>query len=139
MTGGNVRETARYILATRGPMTPSKLQKLVYYAQAWSLVWDGEPLYPEPVEAWANGPVVPELYGEHRGRHHIEAIGNGNIVYLTDEQRATIDAVLDAYGELAPWQLSKMSQREPPWRDAQQRRSECGRPRGREDHARLDG
>ena len=48
-------------------MTALKLQKLVYYAQAWSLVWDEEPLFPDPIEAWANGPVVYELYKRHRG------------------------------------------------------------------------
>jgi len=44
-----------------------KLQKLVYYSQAWALVWDEEPLFTERVEAWANGPVVPDLYREHKG------------------------------------------------------------------------
>ncbi|WP_307850044.1 MULTISPECIES: type II toxin-antitoxin system antitoxin SocA domain-containing protein [unclassified Saccharopolyspora] len=42
-------------------MTAMKLQKLVYYSQAWHLVWDERPLFDEPVQAWANGPVVPDL------------------------------------------------------------------------------
>ncbi len=67
---------ARYILRERGRrgQTPSgrtlstvKLQKLVYYSQAWHLVWEDRPLFPERIEAWANGPVVPDLYREHRG------------------------------------------------------------------------
>ena len=43
-----------------------KLQKLVYYAQAWSLVWDEAPLFHARIEAWSNGPVAPALYREHR-------------------------------------------------------------------------
>jgi len=63
----NVFDVARYILKHTGPVTAWKLQKLVYYSQAWSLVWDVRPLFPERIEAWANGPVCPELYAQHRG------------------------------------------------------------------------
>ncbi|HSS48337.1 MAG TPA: type II toxin-antitoxin system antitoxin SocA domain-containing protein, partial [Thermoanaerobaculia bacterium] len=62
-----VHNVAAYILQKQGEMTAMKLQKLVYYSQAWSLVWDEEPLFAERVEAWANGPVVPDLYREHKG------------------------------------------------------------------------
>jgi len=48
-------------------MTAMKLQKLAYYSQAWSLVWDEKALFPEKIEAWANGPVVRALYDRHRG------------------------------------------------------------------------
>ena len=63
-----VGDVARYILERLAPdrfgdrVTAWKLQKLVYYAQAWSLVWDEVPLFPERIEAWANGPVCPTLY-----------------------------------------------------------------------------
>ena len=43
-------------------MTAMKLQKLVSYAQACSLVWDDKPLFAERIEAWANGPVAPALH-----------------------------------------------------------------------------
>jgi uncharacterized phage-associated protein len=42
--------------------TPSRLQKWLFYAQGWSLGLLGKPLFAEPIEAWKNGPVVPELY-----------------------------------------------------------------------------
>ena len=43
-------------------MTLRKLQKLVYYCQAWSLVWDGVPLFKEKLVACPHrGPIVPEL------------------------------------------------------------------------------
>lgn len=53
-------DIAKYILDRRGPMTAMKLQKLVYYARAWSLVWDEKPLFRSRIEAWANGPVSPQ-------------------------------------------------------------------------------
>src|SRR5689334_14747494 len=43
-----------------------KLQKLCYYAQAWSLALDGKPLFGERIEAWAHGPAIPALYGRFK-------------------------------------------------------------------------
>jgi uncharacterized phage-associated protein len=53
----SVLDVAQYILQRSGGMTTGKLQKLVYYSQAWSLVWDQRPLFNERIEAWANGPI----------------------------------------------------------------------------------
>ena len=39
-----------------------KLQKLVYYAQGFYLALHDEALFPEDIEAWTHGPVVPVLY-----------------------------------------------------------------------------
>jgi len=44
------------------PMTLRKLLKLAYYCQAWSLVWDGVPLFKEDIVACPHrGPIVPAL------------------------------------------------------------------------------
>jgi len=67
----SVLDVAANILAKRGPMSVMKLQKLVYYCQAWSLVWDDRPMFREPIEAWTMGPAVPALYREHRGMFEI--------------------------------------------------------------------
>ena len=56
----SVLDVAAYILKKLGSMTTMKLQKLVYYSQAWSLVWDEQSLFIESIEAWANGPVVSD-------------------------------------------------------------------------------
>lgn len=44
---GSVFDTAKYILEKCGTMSTMKLQKLCYYSQAWSLVWDDAPLFDE--------------------------------------------------------------------------------------------
>ena len=41
----SVFDVAVYILNSCGEMTAMKLHKLVYYAQAWSLVCDDSPLF----------------------------------------------------------------------------------------------
>ena len=43
-----------------------KLQKLVYYAQAWHLALKGTPLFDEDFQAWIHGPVVPTLYQKYK-------------------------------------------------------------------------
>ena len=58
----DVFDVAKYILEKQGSMTTMKLQKLVYYSQAWSIVWDEKPIFAERIEAWASGPVVRELW-----------------------------------------------------------------------------
>jgi uncharacterized phage-associated protein len=102
----NVFDVAQYILSRKGEMTSWKLQKLVYYSQAWSLVWDERPLFPERIEAWANGPVSPDLYAQHCGRFMIQALSVGDPARIDALGRETVDAVLDYYGDKHPQWLS---------------------------------
>ncbi len=44
------------------PVSPMKLQKLLYYAQGWHLGFKDSPLIHEQVECWAYGPVFRTLY-----------------------------------------------------------------------------
>lgn len=122
-----VFDVADFILSKMGKMTAMKLQKLVYYSQAWSLVWDEATLFPERVEAWANGPVIPALFAAHRGEFEVTSEPNGSMENLTAEEVDTIIAVLGAYGgKTAPW-LSDLTHREAPWIDARAGVSEGAR------------
>jgi len=116
----NVFDVAQYILQRKGPMTAMKLQKLVYYCQAWSLVWDEKPIFKERIEAWASGPVVRELYEEHKGKFQISDLEKGSIDNLNLEQRETIDAILQAYGDKPAQWLSDLTHMEKPWNDARE-------------------
>lgn len=114
----SVLDVAQYILDQLGEMTAMKLQKLVYYSQAWSLVWDEEPLFPEKVRAWADGPVVRELYDAHAGRFKVRRIAGGRPSLLTDDQTDTVDVVLEYYGKKSGQWLSDLTHLEKPWREA---------------------
>lgn len=117
LVGTSAHQVAKYILEARGPMSAMKLQKLVYYCQAWSLVWDDRPLFDEPIEAWANGPVVRSLYDFHRGRFTVDAALFGHVtsVDLDEIQRETIDLVLESYAECSAQWLSDQTHSEVPW------------------------
>lgn len=110
-----VFDVAAYILQKMKPMTTMKLQKLVYYSQAWSLVWDEKPLFEENIEAWANGPVIRDLFDFHRGMYEISSIPIGNSRLLNQEQRETIDAVLEYYGDKSAQWLIELTHMEDPW------------------------
>jgi uncharacterized phage-associated protein len=114
----SIHDVAKYILAERGSMSTWKLQKLVYYSQAWHLVWRDEPLFSDPIEAWANGPVVRALYDGHRGRFSIDDWNSGDAAALGEGERKSVDAVLAAYGDLSGRQLSFLTHSESPWREA---------------------
>lgn len=115
-----VNNVARYILERQeGRVSTMKLQKLVYYAQAWNLVWDEKPLFNSRIEAWANGPIIPDLYNQHRGLFTatIDTFPEDS-EKLTEDEKETIDVVLGAYGHLNGQQLSDLSHGERPWREA---------------------
>ena len=112
-----------------GEMSPMKLQKLVYYAHAWSLAVFDEPLIIDRIEAWKFGPVIPTLY------HEFKSFGNRKIDRLAAEldfnslreipaelpegssdEKALVQKIWEIYGELTPVQLSNMTHRSSePW------------------------
>lgn len=115
----NVFDVAKYILEKRGTMSTMKLQKLCYYCQAWSLVWDDKPLFNEDFQAWANGPVCPILFSKTQGRYSVNADDeNGGEENLTDEQIDTIGKVLEYYGGHDAQWLSQLTHMEAPWNEA---------------------
>jgi uncharacterized phage-associated protein len=94
-------EVANYFLdlakRDKKPISPMKLQKLVYFAHGWNLALRNEPLLLERVEAWDYGPVIPAVY------HAFKECGRGEIkelaasVDLDDDGKIVIaDYVLKA-------------------------------------------
>lgn len=115
----NVFDVAKYMLEKVGPMTTMKLQKLCYYAQAWSLVWDEQELFAEDFEAWANGPVCRRLYNWHASMYRVnaddvpESMLSGEA--FNDAQIETMDAVIRDYGDKSASWLSQLTHMEDPW------------------------
>ncbi len=116
-------DVASYILASAGEMTAMKLQKLVYYAQAWSLVWLEKPLFEERIEAWSGGPVVPVLYQRHRGQFKVDhtMFSDGDPDRLNPEDQAAIRTVIEFYGKHTAQWLSDLTHLEQPWINARER------------------
>jgi uncharacterized phage-associated protein len=117
----SVCDVAKYILIQSGEMTAMKLQKLVYYAQAWSLVWNEKAMFREEIEAWANGPVVRTLYDAHKGQFKVTSDSlncRANISRLSQQHKETIAKVLKFYGKKNAQWLIDLSHMEEPWIEA---------------------
>lgn len=116
----NVFDVASFILSKTGKTSTMKLQKLVYYCQAWSLVWDEQPIFPEKIKAWANGPVIGELFFQLKGLFQVDLndLLIGNSQKLSSNQMETIEIVLDYYGDKSAQWLIELTHNEFPWQNA---------------------
>lgn len=103
-----------------------KLQKLLYYVQAWYLVYnDGNPLFDNDFQAWVHGPVCREVYDRFNIKYRLydslssEEIGdNLDVSGLSADELSFIDSVLDVYARYSGTQLEQLTHRELPWREA---------------------
>jgi uncharacterized phage-associated protein len=111
-------DVAAYIILKLRSVDAMKLQKLLYYSQAWSLVWDDRPLFSSKIEAWANGPVVREVFKAYQGHYKIHKAKFGDSNALSKAEKETVDAVLNFYGPKTGFYLSELTHRERPWREA---------------------
>ena len=120
MKDTTIFDVAKYILEKSGKMSIWKLQKLCYYAQAWVLAWQGVSLFDEDFEAWSNGPVCPALFKKHQGKFSItsEEFLAGDANNLNDDQKESIDVVINDYGKKEPYELRELSHMEDPWKIA---------------------
>lgn len=99
-------------------MTCMRLQKRVFYAQAWSLIVRHAPLFAERIEAWAYGPVVYELFQAHKGRFTVGQLPAGDVNKIPEELRTFLKNVLAHYSWMNGAELSALVQSEKPWKEA---------------------
>ena len=99
----SVFDVAKYVLKKLGSITTMKLEKEVYYCQAW-----------------ANGPVCPELFQKHKGQFVVneDLFKDLPDYQFEKDEIETMDAVLDYYGDKEPQWLSELTHKELPWKEA---------------------
>ena len=101
-------------------ITHLKLQKLVYYAQAWALVLLEDDLFDENFQAWIHGPVLPSLYSRF-AEYRWEALPSPPSEWDVEFDPDTTDLLLDVYnnyGGLHARKLEELTHSEPPWLNA---------------------
>ncbi|HZX36635.1 MAG TPA: type II toxin-antitoxin system antitoxin SocA domain-containing protein [Thermodesulfobacteriota bacterium] len=96
-----------------------KLQKLVYYAQGFYLALNDKPLFNEPIEAWAHGPVVKELYQKYRsnGASGIPRPENIDLSKYDKETQDFLSEIYKLFGQYSGWKLREFTHGEAPWRN----------------------
>lgn len=115
-----------FISKGKGKISPKKLQKLVYYAYAWTLTLLNDSadnlnnkLFDDGYfEAWVHGPVIHGLYSEY------SKYGFNNITEyksqpkFTEDVEDVLEQVWEVYGKYSADQLESMTHQESPWKNA---------------------
>ncbi|MGP1275740.1 MAG: Panacea domain-containing protein [Caulobacterales bacterium] len=120
---GRTAQIADYLISEcrdRGELlTPLKLQKLLYYADAWWLALHDKELISEKFQAWVHGPVATSQYHrfkEFRWKPITSEIKKPND--LTEAEASFLNDIIDVFGSETAVALEIMTHQEDPWLDA---------------------
>lgn len=136
----DVLDVSRYIINYSNKndygISNLKLQKLLYFVQAYFLIQTGHPCFKDKIEAWDFGPVVPVAYREFKGfagmdiptlksyiafdenyiwnTKHIEFEEN----CIDNDDKTLIDKIVDEFSNYSATDLVELTQHQTPWIDA---------------------
>jgi uncharacterized phage-associated protein len=99
-------------------VTHLKVQKLVYYAQGWSLAIFGEPLFNEDLQAWSHGPVARSIWNEFKDSSWNALPELKTTRKIVAPHSSLLESVQQQYGIYSAKRLESMTHKEPPWREA---------------------
>lgn len=113
----------QYLVPRGYEVSHLKLQKLVYYIDAWHLVYYDQPLIKEDFEAWVHGPVLRDVWNHYKDKSILNTTLNIEehidiSDYIYPEQIELINDVLDEYGDKTAYYLECLTHHEEPWRKA---------------------
>lgn len=117
----NIYDFAKYITG-KVECNHTKLQKLLYFCKAWGFYWTHKHLLNYDLQAWENGPVFVELYGDLKYNFNIKHdsivssdLLEGNVSNLTILEQKIIDSVLKELGDKESGYLTKLSHGDQAW------------------------
>jgi uncharacterized phage-associated protein len=96
-----------------------KLQKLIYYAQAYHLAIFESPFFDEDFEAWTHGPVCPSVYHQYKqfGALPINIDSETDLNQFSEDQLELLEEIYDVFGQFSAWKLRNMTHEEAPWKE----------------------
>lgn len=102
----------------REGITNLKLQKILYFAQAYYLSKLNKPLFNETIEAWEYGPVVPSVYRKY-SKHGSETIlVEKDEPSISDEDKQNLKRIWDLFGGYSAGRLVEIAHAHSPWKEA---------------------
>jgi uncharacterized phage-associated protein len=128
----NINQICDYIISRlksdeNVPLSNIKLQKLLYYVQAWHIAIKETPLFDGKFEAWVHGPVNRDIYARfNTSKYLYSEITYDDIIdknvsnKLTEDEINHVNLVLDSYAKFSGIQLEEMSHNEIPWIEARE-------------------
>lgn len=103
------------------PISHLKLQKILYFIQAYFLKDTGGPCFADEIRAWDYGPVVPSVHGIYKvyGNANIPNTGNRDVLAdISAEDKLLLDIVVDSAAQYSASSLAELTQRQAPWKAA---------------------
>lgn len=117
-----------YILKHYGPMSHLKLQRLLFYCDAYHLACFDKELIDDSFEAWVHGPISRKVYGSLKDKYMLyeeltysnntkEDVDN-KFAKLTQDQQTLIVSILTDLSTWTMFELGASIRNEKPWKEA---------------------
>lgn len=119
----NISDACEWFLQ-KGSVSHKKLQKLCFYAQAWSYALKDDPLIlddngkPLQFQAWVHGPVAPVLYQKYSGNGWNSIPPENRELNINSDDLELLNSVWYTYGDSSGNALEALSHTEMPWINA---------------------
>ncbi len=99
-------------------MTHLKVQKLLYFADAYHMANFNKSIFEEQFEAWAHGPVVTEVWRQFKS-YQWDAIKLQPPAKIRDAELLNyLETVYEKFGKLGAKRLEEITHEHAPWKDA---------------------
>lgn len=118
------KDLANWILLRVDDVNHLKLQKLLYFCQAWHLAIFEQPLIDDDFEAWVHGPVSRKIWNKFRGysvlyttidKPNDTKLVNSVESVLAKDQIQLLNDVLLEYGDKTSYDLERLTHADKPW------------------------
>ncbi len=118
----DIMDAAAFLVQVAGPLARAKLNDLLYFAQAWHLVWDHELLFPDTILATEDGVTIGAIEKLAGGAFTVESrhVRKGRAERLSESQKRTLLGIVKFYSGRNHFRLSEQIRLENPWRQARQ-------------------
>jgi uncharacterized phage-associated protein len=119
------KDIARYVVfychKYRYPISNLKLQKILYFIQAYFLVKANKPCFSDVIEAWDYCPIVPSVFEEYKifGSLNIPCTDDGSeFRYIKDDDYDLLNRILSEVSKNTESQLTYITRNQLPWINA---------------------
>lgn len=115
----SARDIAAYIvnysIKNKNYVSNLKLQKLLYYVQAYFAIKRNKPCFGEDFEHWRHGPVIPEIYSEYKAYFNENITDYQEHEDIISRDKVLINKVIESYSDYNAWDMVRKTHKEDPW------------------------
>jgi uncharacterized phage-associated protein len=106
-------------------ITNKKLQKLLYYSQAWSYTLRDKKIFDNEIEAWVHGPAIRVVYRKFSdfGWNDLAnkvSISKADFSDISEDEKELLEQIWSVYGKYTAADLEVLTHSEEPWQKARE-------------------